>query len=62
MLDKEKNPAMLGHAAAPTPSPSASVKVKEPSFSDFYDPSKESKWTRLGVTPESFKRAPGATR
>lgn len=27
----------------------------------FYDPSKESIWTRLGVTFESFKRAPGTT-
>ncbi|KAF5360267.1 hypothetical protein D9758_009117 [Tetrapyrgos nigripes] len=26
---------------------------------EFYDPSKESVWTRLGVTLESFKRAPG---
>jgi len=26
-----------------------------------YDPSKESRWTRLGVTFESFKRAPGTT-
>ena len=26
-----------------------------------YDPSKESVWTRLGVTLESFKRAPGTT-
>jgi len=28
---------------------------------DFYDPSKESVWTRLGVNAESFKRAPGTT-
>ncbi|KAJ3720586.1 amino-acid permease inda1 [Lentinula raphanica] len=27
----------------------------------FYDPSKESIWTRLGVNWESFKRAPGVT-
>jgi hypothetical protein len=27
----------------------------------FYDPSKESRWTRLGLTLESFKRAPGTT-
>lgn len=26
-----------------------------------YDPSKESVWTRLGLTLESFKRAPGTT-
>ncbi len=26
-----------------------------------YDPSKESVWTRLGLTFESFKRAPGTT-
>lgn len=28
---------------------------------EFYDPSKESKWTRAGLTFESFKRAPGTT-
>ena len=33
----------------------------EQSEKDVYDPSKESRWTRLGVTAESFKRAPGST-
>ncbi|KDR79443.1 hypothetical protein GALMADRAFT_1240583 [Galerina marginata CBS 339.88] len=28
---------------------------------EFYDPSKESVWTRLGLSPESFKRAPATT-
>ena len=28
---------------------------------EFYDPSKESIWTRLGLSFESFKRAPGTT-
>lgn len=28
---------------------------------EFYDPSKESVWTRMGLTAESFKRAPGTT-
>ena len=28
---------------------------------EFYDPSKESVWTRLGLNLESFKRAPGPT-
>jgi hypothetical protein len=28
---------------------------------EFYDPSKESVWTRVGLTFESFKRAPGTT-
>jgi amino acid transporter len=28
---------------------------------EFYDPSKESSWTRLGLSAESFKRAPGTT-
>ena len=28
---------------------------------ELYDPSKESRWTRLGLTTESFKRAPGTT-
>lgn len=33
----------------------------EDSEPKFYDPSKESIWTRLGVSLESFKRAPGTT-
>ncbi|KAF8876560.1 amino acid permease-domain-containing protein [Infundibulicybe gibba] len=28
---------------------------------ELYDPSKESRWTRLGLSLESFKRAPGTT-
>ncbi|KAF8873882.1 APC amino acid permease [Infundibulicybe gibba] len=28
---------------------------------ELYDPSKESKWTRIGLSWESFKRAPGTT-
>ena len=31
------------------------------SLPELYDPSKESIWTRLGLTAESFKRAPGTT-
>jgi hypothetical protein len=31
-------------------------------YDDLYDPSLESKWTRAGLTLESFKRAPGSTR
>jgi hypothetical protein len=37
---------------------SSYVEDSEPKF---YDPSKESIWTRLGVNAESFKRAPGTT-
>jgi amino acid transporter len=33
----------------------------EKAHMEFYDPSKESIWTRLGVNFESFKRAPGTT-
>lgn len=33
----------------------------EPRRIEFYDPSKESAWTRAGLTFESFKRAPGTT-
>jgi hypothetical protein len=33
----------------------------EPRSPELYDPSKESIWTRLGLTIESFKRAPGTT-
>lgn len=35
--------------------------VHPASGSGLYDPSKESVWTRLGLTFESFKRAPGTT-
>ncbi|KAK7453999.1 Amino-acid permease inda1 [Stygiomarasmius scandens] len=37
----------------------ASVSTAAVPAVDYYDPSKESIWTRLGVTVESFKRAPG---
>ena len=41
---------------------SASVEAPHaPAKYEFYDPSKESIWTRLGVNFESFKRAPGTT-
>ncbi|KAK0451417.1 APC amino acid permease [Desarmillaria tabescens] len=39
-------------------SSSSDVPVDHPTF---YDPSKESIWTRLGLNFESFKRAPGVT-
>ncbi|KAF9021343.1 amino-acid permease inda1 [Hymenopellis radicata] len=32
-----------------------------PAKTEFYDPSKESLWTRIGLSWESFKRAPGVT-
>ncbi|KAF7760107.1 hypothetical protein Agabi119p4_10783 [Agaricus bisporus var. burnettii] len=38
-----------------------SSSYNEDSGHKFYDPSKESIWTRLGVNFESFKRAPGTT-
>ena len=34
----------------------------EGDYPTFYDPSKESVWTRIGLSLESFKRAPGVTR
>ncbi|WVR04932.1 hypothetical protein IAU60_001944 [Kwoniella sp. DSM 27419] len=34
----------------------------DPANDGYYDPSKESRMTRLGLTAESFKRAPGSTR
>jgi len=41
---------------------SASIEAPHaPAKYEFYDPSKESIWTRLGVNAESFKRAPGVT-
>ncbi|KIM38521.1 hypothetical protein M413DRAFT_447751 [Hebeloma cylindrosporum] len=39
----------------------SSVSSASPARYEFYDPSKESIWTRLGLTVESFKRAPGTT-
>lgn len=39
----------------------ASISSGAGSRAGFYDPSKESIWTRAGVTFESFKRAPGTT-
>jgi len=36
--------------------------MSPPDNDDFYDPSKESAWTRAGLTFESFKRAPGVTK
>jgi len=40
---------------------SGSSHSTSPAVVEFYDPSKESIWTRLGLTAESFKRAPGTT-
>lgn len=59
----------LAASNAPRPSPSTSPSEKpqagveqEPAQEqEWYDPSKESWATRLGVNWESFKRAPGAT-
>ncbi|KAG5637064.1 hypothetical protein H0H81_005945 [Sphagnurus paluster] len=39
----------------------ASVNSGEGAKVEFYDPSKESIWTRVGLSWESFKRAPGTT-
>ncbi|KAH0578859.1 hypothetical protein H2248_003051 [Termitomyces sp. 'cryptogamus'] len=38
----------------------ASISRSAP-YVEFYDPSKESVWTRIGLSFESFKRAPGTT-
>ncbi|TFK63718.1 amino-acid permease inda1 [Pluteus cervinus] len=40
---------------------SSTSSASSPNVPTFYDPSKESKWTRLGLNFESFKRAPGVT-
>ncbi|KAL0576415.1 Amino-acid permease inda1 [Marasmius crinis-equi] len=50
-LDKEK------YAGNTTPDRSS----ENGANMEFYDPSKESRWTRIGLSPESFKRAPGGT-
>ncbi|KAG6830788.1 hypothetical protein H0H87_007041 [Tephrocybe sp. NHM501043] len=39
----------------------ASIASNSPPQVDFYDPSKETVWTRVGLSLESFKRAPGTT-
>ncbi|KAF6760628.1 APC amino acid permease [Ephemerocybe angulata] len=44
-----------------TDSASDKSQTKAAKHVEFYDPSKESRWTRLGLTAESFKRAPGTT-
>jgi hypothetical protein len=43
------------------PGESGDVLVSTVGRDAFYDPKKESMWTRLGLTAESFKRAPGTT-
>lgn len=50
--DKEK----VGHSDEVQPSYSVHA------ADDYYDPMQESTLTRLGLTKESFKRAPGTTR
>jgi hypothetical protein len=40
--------------------PDANVRVA--AADDYYDPSQESRMTRLGLTARSFTRAPGLTR
>lgn len=35
--------------------------INQQKSTGLYDPSKESAWTRAGLTLESFKRAPGTT-
>ncbi len=37
------------------------VYSNETAKAELYDPSKESLWTRIGLSWESFKRAPGIT-
>lgn len=37
------------------------VQVSTVGRDGFYDPKQETVWTRLGLTAESFKRAPGTT-
>lgn len=54
-LMAEKSEKKFDHEVASTGTPSID------GSSPFYDPSKESIWTRLGVNFESFKRAPGTT-
>ena len=52
---------MFDEKSPPSGKESSSITDSVHQVSDFvwYDPSKESKWTRIGLTAESFRRAPG---
>lgn len=61
---EEKNslkPSTVGSDAVVTGLDDRDYKYESNASSEFYDPSKESRATRLGVNFESFKRAPGVT-
>jgi hypothetical protein len=61
----EEEPVVVKKAGSPTDISVSGVgrRVEEGTAtkSDVYDPSKESRWTRIGLNAESFKRAPGTT-
>lgn len=56
-LDKKSGPSTAAHEVYEK----GDAHVAGSSIPELYDPSKESVWTRLGLTAESFKRAPGTT-
>lgn len=57
--DGEKPPLYDDSSAAVVaPVDERELKIEQP---EFYDPSKESIWTRAGLNFESYKRAPGTT-
>ena len=58
-LDGEKPPVYDDSAAVVAPVDERELKYEQPT--EFYDPSKESIWTRAGLNFESYKRAPGVT-
>lgn len=61
----DQDPEKVASTTPPKQSPDHSLDVepnvnqKEP---EYYDTSKETPLTRLGLSPESFKKAPGITR
>jgi len=55
----DKNEAVKGDGES---SENGIVVTSAPKQKVIYDPSQESIWTRLGLSLESFKRAPGSTR
>ncbi|KAL1694063.1 amino acid permease-domain-containing protein [Schizophyllum commune] len=62
MGDEEKTAGDASYVKrASHDSPSTTNNVQPASNTTLYDPSQESIWTRVGLSPESFKRAPGTT-
>lgn len=62
MSNEEKGMADDKASTIPAAAGADITRAKSSSEASFYDPSKESLMTRIGLTAESFKRAPGTTK